>query len=69
MLGVVNDPAYETQDIGNEGMEVLKTWEAMDEGDLDFDQGFKEASESREAGGRKERKERESAEEAEAEPN
>jgi len=40
----------------------------MDEGDLDFDQGFKEASESREAGGRKERKERD-AEEAEPEPN
>jgi hypothetical protein len=60
---------YETQDIGNEGMEVLKTWEAMDEGDLDFDQGLKEASESREAGGRKERKERDRAEEAEPEPN
>lgn len=69
VLGVVNDPAYETQDIGNEGMEVLKTWEAMDEGDLDFDQGLKEASESREPGGRKERKEREKPEDAEAEPN
>jgi hypothetical protein len=41
----------------------------MDEGDLDFDQGLKEASESREAGGRKERKERERSEEAEPEPN
>lgn len=68
MLGVVSDPAYETQDIGSEGMEVLKTWEAMDEGELDFDQGLKEASESREAGGRKERKERETAEN-EPEPN
>ena len=69
VLGVVNDPAYDTQDIGNEGMEVLKTWEAMDEGDLDFDQGLKEASESREPAGRKERKEREQGEEANAEPN
>ena len=69
MLGVVSDPAYETQDIGSEGMEVLKTWEAMDEGELDFDQGLKEASESREAGGRKERRERESEEDREAEPS
>jgi len=65
MLGVVSDPAYETQDIGQEGMDVLKTWEAMDEGELDFDQGLKEASESKEAGGRKERREREKNEEAE----
>jgi len=50
-------------------MEVLKTWEAMDEGDLDFDQGFKEASESKEAGGRKEKRQREKPEDAEAEPN
>jgi len=69
MLGVVSDPAYETQDIGQEGMDVLKTWEAMDEGELDFDQGLKEASESKEAGGRKERREREKNEESEAEPN
>jgi len=68
VLGVVNDPAYETQDIGHEGMEVLKTWEAMDEGELDFDQGLKEASETREPSGRKERKER-NAEEAEPDPN
>ncbi len=60
MLGVVNDPAYEAGDIGNEGMEVLKTWEAMDEGDLDFDEGLKEASDSREAaGGRREKREKE----------
>jgi len=65
MLGVVSDPAYETQDIGQEGMDVLKTWEAMDEGELDFDQGLKEASETKEAGGRKERREREKNEEAE----
>jgi hypothetical protein len=69
MLGVVSDPAYETQDIGSEGMEVLKTWEAMDEGELDFDQGLKEASESREAGGRKEKREREKDGESEPEPN
>lgn len=70
MLGVVNDPAYESADIGNEGMEVLKTWEAMDEGELDFDEGLKEASSSHEAGGRKERPEREKdGDERQAEPN
>lgn len=70
MLGVVNDPAYESADIGNEGMEVLKTWEAMDEGELDFDEGLKEASSAKEGAGRKERPERESDdEERQAEPN
>jgi hypothetical protein len=32
LLGAVNDPALETADIGNEGLEVLKTWEQMDVG-------------------------------------
>ncbi len=71
MLGVVTDPAYESSDIGSEGREVLKTWEQMDEGELDFDEGLKEASEkSKEpaGGGAKEKKEKES-DEAEAEPN
>jgi len=71
MLGVVTDPAYESSDIGSEGQEVLKTWEQMDEGELDFDEGLKEASEkSKEpaGGGAKEKKEKES-DEAEAEPN
>jgi PAS domain S-box-containing protein len=65
LLGVVNDPAYESQDIGNEGLEVLKTWEQMDEGELEFDQGLKEATQKEKAGGTKEAKE---AEKGEAEP-
>ena len=44
MLGIINDPALEASEIGQEGMEVLKTWEAMDEGDLEFDEGLKQAS-------------------------
>ncbi len=59
LLGVVNDPAYESQDIGNEGLEVLKTWEQMDEGELEFDQGLKEATQKEPSGGQKEPKEEE----------
>ncbi len=62
LLGVVNDPAYESQDIGNEGLEVLKTWEQMDEGELDFEEGLKEASGKEKAGGQKEPKEEEKGE-------
>jgi len=68
MLGVVNDPAYDSQDLGNEGMEVMKTWEAMDEGDLNFDEGLKEASEPKAGEGRRERKEKDRNED-EAEAN
>ena len=69
LLGVVNDPAYESADIGNEGLEVLKTWEQMDEGELEFGEGLKEAtgSDKEKAGGQKEAKEKE-AEAGEAEP-
>jgi hypothetical protein len=66
ILGVVNDPAYESNEIGNEGMEVLKTWEQMDEGDLEFGEGLKEATQRERAGGQKESKE--SEEKGEAEP-
>lgn len=62
MLGVVTDPAYESQDIGSEGMEVLKTWEQMDEGELDFDEGLKEASRPEPAGGTQDKKEEETDE-------
>lgn len=31
LLGLATDTAYEPQDIGADGLEVLKTWEAMDE--------------------------------------
>ena len=57
LLGVVTDPAYETQDLGQEGMDILKTWEQMDEGELEFDAGLKQA-----AGGQKEKKEEEGRE-------
>ena len=67
LLGVVNDPAYESADIGNEGMEVLKTWEQMDEGDLEFGEGLKEAVGREKAGGQKEAKEEEK-ETGDAEP-
>jgi hypothetical protein len=67
LLGVVNDPAYESADIGNEGMEVLKTWEQMDEGDLEFGEGLKEAVGREKTGGQKEAKEEEKPE-SEADP-
>ena len=67
MLGVVNDPAYESQDIGNEGLEVLKTWEQMDEGEMEFGEGLKEATDREKAGGQKEPKEKEK-DASEAEP-
>ena len=69
LLGVVNDPAYESADIGNEGLEVLKTWEQMDEGEMEFGEGLKEATgaEREKSGGQKESKEKEK-EAGEAEP-
>jgi hypothetical protein len=63
-LGVVNDPAYASTEIGQEGLEVLKTWEQMDEGELEFDQGLKRASESERSGGKAEPKEPEAADPA-----
>lgn len=65
LLGVVSDKAYETQDIGDEGLEILKTWEQMDEGELEFGEGLKEAVGREKAGGSKEAKE---TEKGEAEP-
>ena len=69
LLGVVNDPAYESADIGTEGMEVMKTWEQMDEGELEFDQGLKEATGrdplKEKGGGQKETKEEEGGRQAE----
>jgi hypothetical protein len=44
VLGVVNDPAYDAGEIGDEGLEVLKTWEQMDEGEIEFGEGLKEAT-------------------------
>jgi len=68
LLGVVNDPAYESADIGNEGLEVLKTWEQMDEGELEFDAGLKEAVQREKSGGTKEAKEKDAEKADEAEP-
>ena len=65
LLGVVNDKAYETTDIGDEGLEILKTWEQMDEGELEFGEGLKEAVGREKPGGTKESKEKE---QGEAEP-
>jgi hypothetical protein len=55
VLGIVNDPAYETPDLGEAGSDVLKTWERMDEGDLEFDEGLREAAQSEGPGGQKEK--------------
>jgi len=68
LLGVVNDPAYESADIGNEGMDVLKTWEQMDEGELEFGEGLKEAVGREKSGGQKDSKEEEDKEAGDAEP-
>ena len=68
LLGAVNDPALETSDIGNEGLEVLKTWEQMDEGELEFDAGLKEAVQREKTGGTKEAKEKDAEKADEAEP-
>ena len=68
LLGAVNDPALETSDIGNEGLEVLKTWEQMDEGELEFDAGLKEAVQREKSGGTKEAKEKDAEKADEAEP-
>ncbi len=62
LLGLASDPAYETTDIGSEGMEVLKTWEQMDEGELEFGEGLKEAIGREGPGGQKESKETETGE-------
>jgi len=70
LLGVANDPAYEAADVGSEGLEVLKTWEAMDEGEMEFDEGLKQAETGTKEGpsGRKDRGERETEEKEKPEP-
>jgi hypothetical protein len=60
LLGVANDPAYEAAEVGSEGLEVLKTWEAMDEGEMEFDEGLKQAETGKERpAGRRDRGEKE----------
>lgn len=67
LLGVVNDPAYEQSELGEEGLDVMKTWEQMDEGELEFNEGLKEAVGREKSGGQKEKKEEETSS-SEAEP-
>ena len=64
LLGVASDPAYDSADLGTEGLEIMKTWEQMDEGELEFGEGLKEAV-GREGGGKKESGEKETQSEAE----
>ena len=64
LLGVASDPAYDSADLGTEGLEIMKTWEQMDEGELEFGEGLKEAV-NREGGGKKESGEKETQSEAE----
>ena len=47
LLGITTDPAYEADQLGSAGLEVLKTWEAMDEGEIEYDEGMKKAEKSR----------------------
>ena len=68
LLGVANDPAYESADLGAEGLEIMKTWEQMDEGELEFGEGLKEAVGRERGGGQKESKEKEKEAQSEAEP-
>lgn len=57
VLGVVNDPAYDSGEIGDEGLEVLKTWEQMDEGEIEFGEGLKEATRKEASKGAREARE------------
>jgi hypothetical protein len=61
VLGVVNDPAYDSGEIGDEGLEVLKTWEQMDEGEIEFGEGLKEATRREASKGTREAREEERA--------
>ena len=45
MVGLVDGVEGQRQSIGEEGQEILRVWEKMDEGELEFDEGLKEASE------------------------
>lgn len=67
LLGVAADPAYDAADVGSEGLEVLKTWEAMDEGEMEFDEGLKQAETGQKQTGRPERGEKETEEREEPE--
>jgi hypothetical protein len=44
ILGIVDQPISEMEAVTGEGMEVMKIWEKMDEGEFDFDSALKEAT-------------------------
>lgn len=52
MLGLIEAADKAPESIGEEGQEVLRVWEKMDEGRLEFDEGLKKASEDLEKKGR-----------------
>lgn len=52
MLGLIEAADKAPDSIGDEGQEVLRVWEKMDEGRLEFDEGLKRASDDLEKKGR-----------------
>jgi hypothetical protein len=48
ILGTVDSALKQGEDIGEEGQEILRVWEKMDEGGLEFEEGLKKASEETE---------------------
>jgi hypothetical protein len=48
ILGTVDAALGKEQAIGEEGKEILRVWEKMDEGSLEFEEGLKKASEEAE---------------------
>jgi hypothetical protein len=43
VLGIITETEAVTAELGEEGSDVLKTWEKLDEGELGFEEGLKEA--------------------------
>jgi len=48
ILGTVDAALGKEEPIGEEGKEILRVWEKMDEGSLEFEEGLKKASEEAE---------------------
>jgi hypothetical protein len=48
ILGTVDAALGKEEGIGEEGKEILRVWEKMDEGSLEFEEGLKKASEEAE---------------------
>jgi hypothetical protein len=45
MVGMVEGIESQREGVGEEGQEILRVWEKMDEGEIEFEEGLKEASE------------------------